>query len=59
MLSIIGGSLFLQQLTENGTLQFKKLLAEYHDLFSLTVDKRGETDLIEFKIDTGDVYPKK
>jgi len=25
----------------------------------LTEDERGETDLVEFKIDTGDAYPKR
>jgi len=29
------------------------------DIFSLTEDERGETDLVEFKIDTGNAYPKK
>ena len=36
-----------------------QLLADYHDIFSLNDDERGETDLVEFKIDTGDVSPMK
>ena len=39
---------------EEGTLE---LLSEYHDIFSLEEDERGQTDLIEFPIDTGDVHP--
>ena len=34
--------------------KLSNLLAEYyHDIFSLEDDERGETDLVEFKIDTG------
>ena len=32
--------------------QLSKLLAEYHDIFSLNDDEHGETDLVEFKIDS-------
>ena len=32
---------------------------EYHDIFSLDEDERGETDLIEFEIDTSDEAPRK
>lgn len=34
-----------------------ELLSEYHDVFSLEEDERGQTDLIEFSIDTGDAHP--
>ena len=34
------------------------LLEEYHDVFSLD-GERGETDLVELKIDTGDATPKR
>ena len=34
------------------------ILGKYH-IFSLCDDKREETDLVEFKIGTGDVSPKK
>ena len=32
---------------------------EYHDIFSLEEDERGETDLIEFEIDFSDEAPRK
>ena len=32
---------------------------EYHTIFSLEENTRGETDLIQFEIDTGDSTPKK
>ena len=32
---------------------------EYHDVFSLEEDERGETDMIEFEINTGDELPRK
>ena len=31
----------------------------YHEVFSLEDGKRGETDLVEFKIDTGGAIPKR
>ena len=34
-----------------------ELLSEYHDVFSLEEGERGQTDLIEFSIDTGDARP--
>ena len=52
-----------QQLKESFTgtesSQLSNLLAKYHDIFSLKDDERGETDLVEFKIDTGDACPKR
>ena len=35
----------------------RKLLHDHHDVFSLEEGERGETDLIEFMIDTGDAAP--
>ena len=32
---------------------------EYHDIFSLEEDERGETDLIEFEINTSDEASRK
>ena len=46
-------------LSQEEALQLSYLLADYHDIFSLNDDERGETDLVEFKIDTGDTSPKK
>ena len=34
-------------------------LSEYHDVFSLDEDERGEADMIEFEINTGDEIPRK
>ena len=42
------------QLSDEESSQLGNLLAEYHDIFSLTGNERGETDLVEFKINTGD-----
>ena len=35
------------------------LLEKYRDVFSLTEGERGETDLLEMLIDTGDAPPRK
>ena len=48
-----------KQISEGESSQLSILLAEYHDIFSLEDDERGETDLVEFKIDTGDACPKR
>ncbi len=42
-----------------GQEQLGALLEEYHDVFSLGKEDRGETDLIELHIDTGDAVPRK
>ena len=34
------------------------LLEEYHDVFSLEEGERGETDLVQLHIDTGDAQPQ-
>ena len=44
--------------SEEESSHLDNLLAEYHNIFSLE-DERGETDLVEFKIDTGDACPKR
>ena len=46
----------------DGTLgqeQLGALLEEYNEVFSLGKEDRGETDLIELHIDTGDAVPRK
>ena len=35
------------------------LLSEYHQTFSLEEDERGETDIVQLVIDTGDAPPQK
>ena len=39
--------------------QLYDILGEFHDIFSLDDDERGETSLVEFNIDTGDSPPIK
>ena len=34
-------------------------MGDYHDIFSLCDDERGETDLLEFSIETGSASPKR
>ena len=48
-----------RKLSEEECLQLRGLLADYHDIFSLNDDECGETDLVEFKIDTGEAYPRR
>ena len=48
-----------RELSDDKSTQLSKILSEYHDVFSLSDDERGETDLVEFKIDTGDSQPRK
>ena len=47
------------QLSEGDHLPLEKIMFEYHDVFSLEEDERGETDMIEFEINTGDELPRK
>ena len=47
------------QLSEENHLLLKALLSEYHDVFSLEEDERGETDMIKFEINTGDEWSRK
>ena len=37
----------------------EEFLAEHHQAFSLDPGERGETDLIQMDIDTGDVSPRR
>ena len=37
----------------------KLVLSEYHQVFSLEAGERGETDLMQFEINTADALPKK
>ena len=46
------------QLSEGDHLPLEKIMFEYHDVFSLEEDERGETDMIEFEINTGDELPR-
>ena len=39
--------------------QLKDFLADHHDVFSLEEGERGETDIVQFEIDTGDAPPQK
>ena len=48
-----------EQLSEEHYLPLEELLSEYHDVFSLEEDERGETDMVEFEINTGDELPRK
>ena len=36
-----------------------EFLAAHHHIFSLEEGERGETDLIQMEINTGDAHPKK
>ena len=42
-----------------GEEQLSAVLEEYREVFSLGKEDRGETDLIELHIDTGDAAPRK
>ena len=61
LMNMYNGSRSLHNLKDNclkeEALQLSDVLAEYHDIVSLCNDERGETDLVEFKIDTGDASP--
>ena len=39
--------------------QMLSFLEQYHHVFSLTESDRGETNLVEMSIETGDVTPRK
>jgi len=47
------------QLSKEDYLLLETLLTDYHDLFSLEEDERGEPDIVEFEISTGDELPRK
>ena len=44
-------------MTQEEISQLSELLMGYHEVFSLEDEERGETNLVEFKIDTGDAIP--
>jgi len=46
-------------LPESEKKQLRDFLADHHEAFSLEEGERGETDLIQMEIDTGDACPKK
>ena len=46
-------------LSSDESSQLNKVLCAYHVIFSLEEGKRGETNLVEFEIDTGDSIPSK
>ena len=46
-------------LTTKEHQQMLSLLQDYHDVFSLDDRDRGEIDLVEMTIETGDAVPKK
>ena len=48
-----------RRLSEEDHLPLEELLSEYHDVFSLEEDERGESDMVEFEINTGDELPRK
>ena len=39
--------------------QLKDFLTDHHDVFSLEEGERGETDIVQFEINTGDAPPQK
>ena len=49
----------LSKLSEEEYLPLKSLLADFHGIFSLEEGERGETDLVEFEINTGEGIPKR
>lgn len=46
-------------LPEEGRRMLLEFLANHHKAFCLEENERGETDLVQFEIDTGDAAPKK
>ena len=54
------GSMFEStHLPEPGRTKLKELLEDHHQAFGLGEGERGETELVEMEIDTGDAAPKK
>ena len=47
------------KLPENERIAFCEFLKKHHTAFSLEDNERGETDLIQLEIDTGEASPKK
>ena len=44
---------------ENQKEKFLEFLAQKHDVFTLEEGEKGETDLVQMEVDTGDATPKK
>ena len=49
----------LDNIPEQERTQLTTMLEKYHEVFSLVEGERGETDLTEIHIETGDATPKK
>jgi len=49
----------LASMLKIGDAGLKEMLMGHHHLFSVEEDERGETDLVQFGIDTGEAPPKK
>ena len=56
---VLGPELKSSNLSEAERNQLCSLLEDYHDVFCLDDDDRGETDLVELRIDTGEAQPKR
>ena len=48
-----------KDVSEEERRELMELLLDYHSAFSLDEDERGETDLVQFEINTGEARPKK
>ena len=46
-------------MSDEESSQISKLLENYHGVFSLSDEERGETDLVEFSIETGSASPER
>ena len=46
-------------LSQEEASRLRELLIGSHEVFSFEDEERGETDLVEFRIDTGDATPKR
>ena len=44
---------------ENNKAELLNTISRYHEAFSLTEDERGETDLVQLEINTGQAEPKR
>ena len=51
-------SLTLPDLLQDELKQLEDFLVDHHNVFSLGNGERGETDIVKFEIDTGDVFPQ-
>jgi len=51
--------LLKDDMTNPQRVELQPLLLQYHDVFSLLEDDRGETDIVQLKIDTGNAPPQR